>query len=411
MKNKIKIGVLGAGRGKTMMRYCEYANNAELVAVCDFFEPLLDKVKTELGSEVTYYTDFEEFLKHDMDAVVLANYANEHAPFAVRCLESGKNVISEVLPVSSLAEAVQLIEAIEKSGLTYAYAENYCYMSAPKEMRRLYREGKLGDFEYGEGEYMHNCEDGWHRYTQGNPEHWRNNMHANYYCTHSIGPLIHITGLRPVSVTGFELPFNARMKRMGALAGHMGIQMITLENGAVLKTIQGVGPSKSSIWYSIYGSKGRLESAREDAESGGVDTLYINCDENEGDNSGKAIKTTPRDENSEQSANSGHGGSDYYTMFNFAEKLLGREADVIDIYEALDMFLPGHFAYLSVLNGGIPLKIPDFRNAQVREKYRNDTASTFASAGEHRLASLSSGNPSIPPENYEKLKKMWEESL
>lgn len=411
MKNMVKIGVLGAGRGKTMMNYCKCADNAELVAVCDSFEPLLNKVKSDLGDGVTYYTDFDEFLKHDMDAVVLANFANEHAPFAVKCLESGKNVISEVLPVSCLAEAVELIDAIEKSGLVYAYAENYCYMPAPKEMRRLYHEGKLGSFEYGEGEYMHNCEEGWYRYTQGNPGHWRNNMHANYYCTHSIGPLIHITGLRPVKVTGFELPYNARMARMGALAGHMGIQMITLENGAVIKTIQGVGPSKGSIWYSIYGSKGRLESAREDAESGGVDTLYINCNETEGGLDGKPVKTSPRDELSEKAESSGHGGSDYYTMYNFAEKLLGRPADVIDIYETLDMFLPGHFAYLSVLQGGIPLEIPDFRDKAVREKYRNDTASTFAAAGGRRMPSLSCGNPQVPREVYDSLKKKWEESL
>lgn len=41
----------------------------------------------------------------------------------------------------------------------------------------------------------------------------------------------------------------------------------------------------------------------------------------------------------------GHGGSDFYTMYNFVEKILGNsEADVIDVYEALDMFLPGLFA-------------------------------------------------------------------
>ncbi len=33
-----------------------------------------------------------------MDAVVLANYAHEHAPFAIRCLNEGKHVLSEVLP-------------------------------------------------------------------------------------------------------------------------------------------------------------------------------------------------------------------------------------------------------------------------------------------------------------------------
>ena len=225
---KVRIGVFGVNRGSTMMNYCQTQNDAQLVAICDKWEEGLNKKKQELGDAIKYYTSFDEFIKHDMDAVVLANYANEHAPFAVRALEQGLHVISEVLPCQTMAEAVKLIETIEKSGKIYAYAENYCFMAAPREMRKLYRAGKLGKFEYGEGEYMHNCETIWPQITHGDKSHWRNNMHANFYCTHSIGPLIHITGLKPVSVTGFELPFNARMERIGAKAGHAALELITL---------------------------------------------------------------------------------------------------------------------------------------------------------------------------------------
>lgn len=38
-------------------------------------------------------------------------------------------------------------------------------------------------------------------------------------------------------------------------------------------------------------------------------------------------------------------------MYHFTEKILGNpEADTIDVYEALEMFLPGMFAYRSILN-------------------------------------------------------------
>ena len=95
-------------------------------------------------------------------------------------------------------------------------------------MKELYQAGALGKFEYGEGEYMHNCEDIWHNITFGDPDHWRNTMHACYYCTHSIGPIIHMTGLRPVSVVGFEGRKTERNMRMGAKAGQFGIEMITI---------------------------------------------------------------------------------------------------------------------------------------------------------------------------------------
>ena len=174
---KIKVGVVGVYRGGSMMKYCNIADNAELVAICDKWVEGLERKKKELNNDnITYYTDFEEFIKHDMDAVVLANYANEHAPFAIKCLKAGKHVFSEVLPVQTMKEAVELIEAVEETGLVYAYGENYCYMPAPYEMRKLYREGKIGEFEYGEGEYVHDCESIWPKITYGDPNHWRNQM-------------------------------------------------------------------------------------------------------------------------------------------------------------------------------------------------------------------------------------------
>ncbi|MBR4048988.1 MAG: GNAT family N-acetyltransferase [Clostridia bacterium] len=410
---KIKIGVIGAGRGQTMMNYCVKQDNAELVAICDNHKPSLDHAKETYGTDsITFYESIDEFLTHDMDAVVLANFANEHAPLAVRCMEKGYHVISEVLPVQTMKEAVELIEAVERTGKTYAYAENYCYMAAPRKMRQLHREGVLGEFEYGEGEYMHNCEPGWHGYTRADANHWRNTMHACYYCTHSIGPLIHITGMRPVKVTGFEGPFNARMHRMGAKAGNMGMEVITLENGAILKSIHGVGPSKNSIWYSIYGSKGRMESAREDDfEKEHVHNLYVNCDKNEGDNDSKSVLAPTYDELSYKSAAYGHGGSDFYTMYNFVEYLKGdKSADIIDVYEALDMFLPGMFAYRSVLAGGIPMDIPNLRNKEERDLWRNDTQCTDpAVAGDMLIPSYSKGNPDIPDSVYERLQKMLDE--
>ena len=409
---KVRVGVLGAGRGMTMINQLISSSDAELVAICDSFEPLLKKARRfaqDKKVDVQFFNSFEEFLQYPMDAVVLANFANEHAPYAIRCMNAGLHVMSEVLPVQTMKEAVDLIETVEKTGKIYSYAENYCYMPAPYEMRRLYREGKIGEFEYAEGEYMHNCEDGWHGWSQGNPDHWRNTMYATYYCTHSAGPLIHISGLRPVSVTAFEMPFNERMKRMGAKAGSAAVEMITLENGAVIKSLHGVGCSRNSIWYSVYGSEGRLESAREDAEVGGVGRIYTNLTKR---NPNKLPHTyEPKDVNSDVAMNSGHGGSDFYTVYNFVRKIKGDEtADIIDVYEAMDMFLPGIMGYQSILKGGVPVEIPNLRDPAVREQYRNNTACTDPKvAGDQLLPSYSKGNPDIEPAIYDYWKEKWEE--
>ncbi len=409
---KVKIGVVGAARGTSMIKYSAEANNTELVAICDIREDLLNKHREKYpDKEIAYYTDFETFLNHDMDAVVLANYANEHAPFAIRCMKAGKHVFSEVLPVQTMKEAVELIECVEQTGKIYAYGENYCYMPAPYEMRRLYREGVLGEFEYGEGEYMHNCEPIWPGITYGDPDHWRNNMYANFYCTHSIGPLIHITGLRPVSVVGFEGIRTERDMRCGAKKASLGMEVITLENGGIIKSIHG-DLYKGSIWYSVYGGKGRAESSREDAECDGVQTIHVNVDEFSGQYDGKHLSTyKPEMAVDGEGKGFGHGGSDFHTMYNFAEKILGNpEADIIDVYEAMDMFLPGMFAYRSVLAGNMPMQIPNLRDPAEREKWRNDTACTDPKvAGDQLLPVWSKGTPDVPTTVYEHIRSIWEE--
>ena len=414
MKKKIRIGVMGAYRGTSMINYCTIAENAEVVAICDKWEEGLNKQKeNNKGLDIAYYDNFDDFIKHDMDAVVLANYATEHAPFAIRAMKAGKHVFSEVLPVQTMKEAVELIETIEETGMTYAYGENYCYMPAPYEMRRLYREGVLGEFEYGEGEYIHNCESIWPSITYGEEHHWRNTMYSTFYCTHSLGPLIHITGLRPVKVTGFEGTKNQRMLNVGAKSGLFGMEMVELENGGIIKSIHGY-LYKNSIWYTCYGSKGRAESAREDAENDGTCQIYVNVDSYPGEYGPEKIEAyAPHRDMDHISEKFGHGGSDFYTMYNFVEKLLGNpDADIIDIYEALDMGLPGLFAFRSILAGGIPMEIPNLRIKEVRDQWRNDNACTVPEvAGDMLLPTFSKGTPEIPAEVYEKVYKQWRQEF
>ena len=222
MSGKLKIGVFGGYRGMTMITVLMGHPDAELVAVCDKVQWILDNVKNEAekhGQTVACYNNFEDFFKHDMDAVVLANYANEHAPYAIRLLRSGRHVLSEVLPCETMAQAVELIEAVEESGCVYAYAENYCYMAHTFEMWRRYQNGDIGEVMYAEGEYVHDCSSIWPGITYGERNHWRNRMHPAFYCTHSIGPMLTITGRRPVQVVGFETMPHPDMIALGGIGG------------------------------------------------------------------------------------------------------------------------------------------------------------------------------------------------
>ena len=384
---KVKVGVFGLFRGKSMAQYFAAANNAEVVAICEKREEDLQRHREENpDSTIAYYTDFDEFIKHGMDAVVLANYGNEHAPFAIKALKAGKHVYSEVMPVQTMKEAVELVETVESTGKIYAYGENYCYLPAPYEMRRLYRQGKIGEFEYGECEYVHNLE-----------------------------PIIHMTGLRPVSVTGFEGTKNERALRCGKKGGSFGMEIVTLENDGIVKSLHG-DLYRNSVWYAVYGAKGRMESAREDALEGGVGRIYINADPYSGAYREVKVESylpdvnAPEQNNADSSIVSGHWGSDFRAIYHFIEKIRGsKDADIIDVYEAMDMALPGIFAYRSILQGNIPVKIPDLREKVVRDQFRNDTACTDPNvAGEMLLPTSSMGTPEIADGVYAYMKQKWQ---
>jgi Predicted dehydrogenases and related proteins len=395
--NKVKIGVFGAARGRTMINLLADNPYAQLVAICDKYVPLLDSCReamNEKGIKVELFTTFDEFFQCDMDAVVMANYADEHVPFAIRLMESGRHIVSEVLTCSSLAEGIQLIETVERTGKIYSYAENYCYFNTTYEMRNRYKNGDIGELVHAEGEYIHDCSSIWPQITYGERNHWRNRMQSTFYCTHSLGPIIFATGLRPVSVTGFESPNYPFLKNLGTQAGTHGVEFVTLENGATVKSIHGhLKREPGSINYQMYGTKGCMETDR--WNSGNLH-VYLESDRNcVGEHT--SYKPEFVIKGAEQS---GHGGSDFFTMHYFIQQILGdsdAKVNCIDVYTAVDMCIPGILSYKSILDGGKPYAVPNFRNLTEREPFRNDT---FTS-------SKPIPQSDIPDEIYETVRQKW----
>lgn len=413
----LKVGVVGIGRGRAMIRYANSNKHCKLVAICDNWEEGLARIKADMekqGKDIAFYADYDEFLTHDMDVVILANYATEHAPFAVKALKKGFHVMSECLPVQTMAEAVALVEAVEESGKKYCFMENACYAAGTMEMKRLYKEGTIGEFEYGEGEYCHNCEGIWTELTHGgDPNHWRNTMQTTFYCTHSTGPLISVTGLRPVSVVGMEMYNHPRMRNMGRMSGLYAIELIRMENGGIYKSLHGELYSHSS-WYNFYGSKGRMETCREDVQMGDTNRVCLDVFKVPGDykdpDNHITLSYMPKDQYTTKARNFGHSGSDFYCLWNAIEHILGNpEANAIDVYQALDMCMPGIFAHFSHLEGSKELKIPNMRDPKEREAYRNDHRCTNPEkAGDQVVPAYSWDTPPIEQEVWDRFKADWE---
>lgn len=411
MQKKLRIGVFGGARGTAMMDALLHHPEAELSAVCDRYEPLLRQAEekaAKLGQKIACFTNFDDFLAYDLDAIVLANYATEHARFAIRALNAGRHVMSEVLPSQTMAEAVELIEAVERTGLVYTYAENYCYMDKTFEMWRRYQNGEIGDVTHASCEYIHDCASIWLGLTYGDKDHWRNHLCPTFYCTHSLGPILMMTGRRPVQVVGFENPPIEEFYHLGHAGGHAsGIEMVTLDNGATVQSIH--GPLKrepSHTTYEVYGTKGYLGTTPNEEV-----TCYI-----EGPETCKGESVTYKPESFvavEEKKNSHletHGGGDFYPTHFFIEKILGKPDGkwAIDVYQAVDMGICGILAFRSILAGNQPVKVPNLRNPEERDAYRSDHACTDPKVAGSQLLPCS-GYPEriIPEEESKALREKW----
>jgi len=355
----IKVGVIGVGRGRGFARGVSGLMGMELVAVCDSWAEKLEETGKEL--KVATYTDYEKFLEHDMDAVILANYFHEHAPFAIKALKAGKHVMSETSACITIAQGIQLIETVEKTGNIYMFAENYPYMVFNQEMRRIFQSGKIGTFMYGEGEYVHPADANFWNDISCGMNHWRNWIPATYYCTHALAPIMYITDTWPKSVNGFVMPYApddpvpARSVRQHDAASMIALKM---DNGAVAKLLQ-VYLRGHSVWVRIHGAKGQMENLRE-GNTNMVRLIREQYHERRTDPA-KQIYLPDFPEHHDKATKSGHGGGDFFMNYHFAQAIKTGEPPYFDVYRGVAMSIVGILAYRSALDNSNTFAVPDFR--------------------------------------------------
>ena len=381
----IKIGIFGGGRGSAFYNSI-FANNAEIVAICDLSEANIKKAKERISGDLAVYSEFDKFIEHEgLDAVVLSNYFHEHAPFAIKALEKGIHVLSECTSNATMAEGVELVRAVEKSSAIYMLAENYPYMSFNQEMRRVYRGGTLGKVLFAEGEYNHPLD----------PEdikteaslcpsstHWRYQLPRTYYVTHSLAPLMYITGARPVRITA--MPVYAPIGD-----GHNGISKGVPERAAVITCLNddesvyrvtgcaAFGSHESS--YRVCAERGQIESLRDG--TGRVLLSYNEWELPEGVDAPRTCYVPYiKDKDVAEAKKAGHGGGDFYVIREFLNCIRENRQPEFDVYFATRMASVAILGHRSMLENGVPYDIPDFSKEEERVKYENDTLSPFYSS-------------------------------
>ncbi len=381
---RIKIGIFGAGRGVDLSGNFMLLN-CDIVAICDNHKERREAAAAKFDKSVAIYDDFDKFIEHDMDAVILANYFHEHAPYAIRLLEKGIHVFSECISNGTMAEGVELVRAYEKykDKAVYMLAENYPHMIFNREMKRVCDGGTLGKFLYAEGEYNHPGDPfdvafkKRYNYFEG---HWRNYVPRAYYVTHSLAPIMWATGATPKKVTAFAVFDPITIDAPTACNVGDKATIITTQNddGSVFRFTGCASYGAHHNAYRVCGVNGQIENFR---GMGGKVMLRYNSWTKPSEDTPETNLYMPQwnDPDEDLINTGGHGGGDYLAARMFLDCIREKKQPEhpFDLYSAVNMSSVAILAHRSMLNGGVIYDIPDFKTEEARAQYENDRETPF----------------------------------
>lgn len=378
---RIKIGVFGVGRGTSLARDFMLLN-CDIVAICDSHKQRVEKALERLGDSVAVYDEFDKFIEHDMDAVILANYFHEHAPYAIKCLEKGIHVFSECISNGTMGEGVELIRASEKSDAVFFLAENYPQMLFNREIYRICKSGAIGKIMYADGEYNHPgnpANAGFNKQYNYFERHWRNFLPRTYYVTHSLGPIMRATGATPKIVSAHNIfaPIDENAPSARYVGDRAAVILTKNDDGTVFRFTGCAAFGGHGNSYRVCGTKGQIENLR--GMGGQVMLQYNEWEKPEGEENTKLYTPEWNDKDEKIIKESGHGGGDYLTVRMFLDCVKNKTQPEFpyDVYSAVNMSSVAILAHRSALEDGKTYEIPDFHLEENRKKYENDYLTPF----------------------------------
>lgn len=152
--NRMSLGVLGLGEGRSIISAAIESNVWELGNICDLNEELCRERAEEFGLN-NYTTSYKEMLKDDtIDVIGIYTPDQLHARHIIMALDAGKHVICTKPLMTSLDDANALREAQEKSGKHVFVGQSSRYFEPAMRQRMDYEDGRHGELVTVETHYV-----------------------------------------------------------------------------------------------------------------------------------------------------------------------------------------------------------------------------------------------------------------
>ena len=147
MANKVRIGLLGAGRiGKLHGENLAHAvPNADLYAVADpFMNDVTRAWAADMGIEKCYDDPEMIFGDPTIEAVFICSSTATHADFIMRAAQTGKHIFCEKPIDTKLAKIEEALAAVKKAGVKLQVGFVRRFDHNHKAVRDTVASGKLG---------------------------------------------------------------------------------------------------------------------------------------------------------------------------------------------------------------------------------------------------------------------------
>jgi predicted dehydrogenase len=116
--DRVRLGFIGLGnRGDQVLDAFLKQGDAEVVAICDIYQPYLDFAAKKIGTSPKQFKDYRKLLDlKDVDAVVIATPDHWHALQTIHACEAAKDIYVEK-PISlRVAEGRAMVAAVKRHG-------------------------------------------------------------------------------------------------------------------------------------------------------------------------------------------------------------------------------------------------------------------------------------------------------
>jgi predicted dehydrogenase len=140
----MNVGIVGLGYwGPNLVRNFLAQKNIQKVVACDQRTERLEFIKSK-SPAVLLSNNYEELLKSDIDALVVATPVETHYQLAKKALEAGKHIWVEKPFTATSQQAEELLEIADKKNLRIFVDHTFIYTGAVRKMKEIVGKGELG---------------------------------------------------------------------------------------------------------------------------------------------------------------------------------------------------------------------------------------------------------------------------